>query len=74
MLVGDSSSIYKEIIELGPPVVPLLLSDLATTQRHWFTALSAITGADPVPEEDGGRILKMRDAWLNWGKENGYQW
>ena len=65
---------YKEITALGPAVVQLLLSDLAKNQRHWFTALTAITGADPVPEEDAGRILKMSEAWLNWGKENGYRW
>jgi len=71
----ENHPLYKEIIALGPAVVPLLLSDLATTTgRHWFTALSAITGADPVGEEDAGKILKMREAWLNWGKENGYRW
>src|SRR4051794_20103887 len=40
---------YQAIIRLGPPVVPLLLRDLEATGRHWFAALKAITGADPVP-------------------------
>jgi hypothetical protein len=70
----ENHLIYQEIIALGPAVVPLLFFDLEKNQRHWFTALSAITGADPVPEEDAGKILKMSHAWLTWGKENGYRW
>ena len=65
---------YQEIIRLGPPVVPLLLQDLETQRRHWFVALEEITGADPVPASDRGVIDRMAEAWLRWGKENGYQW
>ncbi len=69
----ENHPIYKEIIALGPDLIPLLLADLDKNQRHWFTALSALTGPDPVPVEDAGKILKMSDAWLRWGKENGYR-
>ena len=62
---------YQEIIALGRPVVPLLLRDLETNHRHWFAALQAITGANPVPPEDAGRIDRMTAAWLRWGEENG---
>jgi hypothetical protein len=65
---------YKEIIALGPAVVPLLLRDMQANHRHWFTALTAITGADPVLEEDAGKILKMIESWLTWGKDKGYRW
>jgi hypothetical protein len=65
---------YQEIIALGPPVVPHLLRDLEVSRRHWFTALTAITGADPVCDEDAGKIVSMVEAWLRWGKEKGYQW
>jgi hypothetical protein len=65
---------YQEIIALGPAVIPYLLRDLEVNHRHWFTALTALTGADPVPEKDAGKILAMVDAWLRWGKEQGYQW
>lgn len=70
----DNHPAYKEIITLGPPVVPLLLQDLERTHRHWFTALSAITNAQPVMSEDAGNIGKMVQAWLEWGKEQGYRW
>ena len=65
---------YQEIIGMGPTVVPLLLRDLDVNRRHWFAALASITGADPVSEEDAGDISKMTEAWLQWGRENGYRW
>ena len=52
---------------MGPAVVPLLLRDLETKRRHWFAALAAITGADPVSAEDAGNIPRMAEAWLHWG-------
>ena len=70
----DNHPAYQEIIALGMPVVPLLLRDLDRTSRHWFTALSAITNAQPVVPEDAGNIRKMVRAWLDWGKQQGYQW
>lgn len=70
----DNHPAYQEIIALGPPVVPLLLRDLEHMHRHWFTALNAITHSNPVPLEDAGNIGKMVEAWLAWGKQQGYQW
>lgn len=60
---------YQRIIGLGPAVVPLLLRELERRPDHWFWALKAITGADPVPPEDRGRVGKMTAAWLKWAKE-----
>jgi hypothetical protein len=65
---------YRKIIELGPEVVPLLLRDMEDHHRHWFPALRALTGADPVPPGAAGNIPKIVQAWLQWAKENGYQW
>jgi len=70
----DEHPAYREIIALGLPVVPFLLHDLQTNQRHWFTALSSITGANPIPKQDAGNIQKMVDAWLDWGKKAGFRW
>jgi hypothetical protein len=67
----DNHPAYREIIALGPPVVPLLLRDLERTSRHWFTALSAITNAKPIAPEDAGDIRKTVQAWLDWGKSAG---
>jgi len=65
----DNHPAYREIIALGPPVVPLLLRDLERTSRHWFAALTAITNAQPVPSEHAGNFPKMVQAWLEWGKK-----
>jgi hypothetical protein len=70
----DNHPAYKEIIALGPAVVPLILRDLEINHRHWFAALITITGENPVPDEDAGNVLKMIDHWLQWGKAKGYQW
>ena len=65
---------YREIISLGPAVIPLLFRDMESHQRHWFAALSALTGASPVASADAGRIPSMIEAWLKWGRDNGFQW
>jgi len=59
---------YQAIIQLGRRAVPLLLNELQRDHDHWFVALSAITGEDPVPPEDRGDLDKMTEAWLRWGR------
>jgi len=63
---------YQRIIAMGEPAVPWLLNRLATKPDHWFVALSAITGAKPVPLESRGRVKEMARAWLDWGNQQGY--
>ncbi|HVC95197.1 MAG TPA: hypothetical protein VND64_15990 [Pirellulales bacterium] len=67
-------SAFQEIIQMGDAVVPLMLRDLEERPRLWVWALPAITGADPVHPGDGGNIAKMSEAWLRWGRANGYRW
>ncbi|MCI0641718.1 MAG: hypothetical protein L0Y72_32030 [Gemmataceae bacterium] len=59
---------YQSIIELGQPAVPLLLRELKKEPVHWFEALKAITGEDPVKPSDWGNISGMASAWLDWGR------
>src|SRR5437868_1094596 len=47
---------YQRIIGIGPSVVPLLLRELEREVDHWFWALQAITGEDPVPPETRGKM------------------
>ena len=65
---------YQEIIAMGSSVVPCLLRDLKKEPDHWFAALRAITGAQPIPSGDRGQLAKMADAWLHWATEQGYRW
>lgn len=60
---------YQRIIGLGREAVPLLLRSLKASPDHWFAALSAITGADPVLPGERGDLIKMTDTWLRWGEE-----
>ena len=61
---------YQRIIGMGPNAVPLILGELEKTPGHWFWALHAITGANPVPQDSEGNLEKMALAWLDWGREN----
>ena len=62
---------YQQIIGMGPQAVPLILAELQHEPDHWFWALEAITGENPVPKQDAGDIEASASAWLDWGKQNG---
>ena len=64
---------YQQIIGMGNDAVALILHELKSRPDHWFWALTAITGANPIPHEDRGKINRMAEAWVRWGKENGYR-
>jgi len=63
---------YQEIIGMGPAAIPLLLRELQERGDHWFMALYAITGENPVPRQYAGRVPKMCEHWLDWGRGKGY--
>jgi hypothetical protein len=65
---------FREIISLGPAVIPLMLRDLEERPRLWVWALPLITGVDPIAANELGNIATMSQAWLKWAKENGYEW
>lgn len=62
---------YQQIIGLGPQVVPIILAELERETDHWFWALEAITGINPVNREDAGNVAKMAGVWLAWGRGAG---
>lgn len=68
---------YQRIIGMGDPAVPLILAQLKSEgddPDHWFWALTAITGANPVKAEDKGDMVKMAAAWFKWATAEGYAW
>jgi len=67
------NSAYQQIIGMGAVAVPLILRDLKQQPDHWFWALRSITGENPIQPEDRGRVAKMAEAWLVWGRQHGYQ-
>ncbi len=77
MLSSNTSDIinnkhYYSIIKLGKDVIPYILEDLRQNNNHWFSALTKITGDNPVPVEHLGNISKMTNDWIAWGKTNGW--
>jgi hypothetical protein len=78
-IAGDitRNPFYFRIVGMGRRALPFIFSRLENETKagqpdHWFPALQAITGADPVPFEDRGKIKKMAHAWLEWATREGY--
>lgn len=69
-IVLDES--YQQIIGLGPVAIPLILNELRRRPEHWYHALRALTGENPVSPATQGDVEAMRQAWLQWGREHGY--
>ncbi|MFH7027336.1 MAG: hypothetical protein ACHBN1_18525 [Heteroscytonema crispum UTEX LB 1556] len=65
---------YQQIIGMREVVIPLLFKELENNSGRWFWALKSITREDPVPPEYRGKTQQMIKAWLEWGKQRGYQW
>lgn len=63
---------YQRIIGMGPDAIALILQELQRKPDDWFWALNAITEADPVPEGAQGNLPQMTDAWLDWGRAQGF--
>ena len=60
---------YQQIINMGPPVVPLVLQELLPENGLWATALKSITGEDPVPPE-ATTLSQVREAWMEYGRRH----
>jgi hypothetical protein len=61
---------YQKIIGLGLQCVPLLLERLRESRRNYFWALDAITHQNPA--EHAESVGEAIDAWMEWGRDNGY--
>ena len=57
---------YQHVIGMGSLALPFILAELEREPDHWFWALKAITGEDPVAEEQRGDVLGMTKTWLEW--------
>ena len=73
-MVADPN--YLRIIGMGEVAVPFILRQLEIELNsgepdHWFAALWAITGENPIPAESQGNVHDMARAWLEWGERRG---
>ena len=62
---------YQQLIGMGMDVVPLMLAELKREPDHWFWALEAITGENPVPSKAVGDVGASAQAWVTWGEQAG---
>ena len=65
---------YQQIIGMGEKVLPFILKELEAKPLYWFWAVKAIAHTDPVRPADKGKVQKMKDAWLTWAHDQGYEW
>ena len=63
---------YQQIVGMGPQALPYIFREMQRRPGHWFWALRAITGVDPVREEIRGNIPEMTKCWLEWATNRGY--
>ena len=61
---------YQRAIGMGEPVIGLILEKVSRGSFHWCWALSEITGIDPAHKADS--LKEAAEAWIIWGRENGY--
>ena len=62
---------YQRIVGMGESVLPFIFRDLQTEPDHWFWALKAITGCDPVLPSHRGHLNEMTADWLAWARSQG---
>ena len=63
---------YQQIIKMGETALPMIFQELRENGGWWYPALRALTGRNPVPEAAKGRPPLNREAWLEWGRRDGY--
>jgi hypothetical protein len=63
---------YQRIIGMGPDALPLIFRQMQRAPGHWFWALKAITGEDPVMPGHAGSLPEMTRDWLRWAREHSY--
>lgn len=61
---------YLKIIGLGHRAIPWILAELEREPDYWYAALEAIARPNPVPNAE--TMPQLREAWLAWGRMNGY--
>ena len=63
---------YKQLIGLGEPALSLIFRELRREPDHWFWALEAITGENPVLDAHAGDLDAMTRDWLAWADAHGF--
>lgn len=63
---------HRRIVAMGEQVVPYILEDLRDRGGHWEMTLAEITHeSPPIPTGYPMNALGTREAWLQWGRDQG---
>lgn len=56
----------EALMSLGEDVVPLVIERMKSGNLSWgyFSLLHRLTGVDPVPEEERGKVQAMAQRWI----------
>ncbi len=65
-----NNSAYRSIVKLGKDVIPFIIEELKKEENHWFYALEALTGQNPIKQEHRGIIRLMKSDWIEWAEKN----
>ncbi|MFL0161959.1 hypothetical protein [Aquirufa salirivi] len=65
-----NNSAYRSIIGLGQDILPFIINDLKINDAHWFYALEALTGQNPIKEYHKGIVPLMKKDWIEWATNN----
>lgn len=64
---------FQAILALGAEAIPLILGELTLEPSWLLLALYQLTGETPaIDADDRGRVGRLTEAWLRWGRENDY--
>lgn len=63
---------HLRIIGMGRDILPLILRELEKRSGHWLIALEAISPINPVNPVDKTDFDLTTEAWLRWGREEGF--
>ena len=63
---------YLRIISMSHQAIPLILNELRERGGHWYQALEAILGYNPIHVRGPISIQELRERWLDWGKQQGH--
>jgi len=64
---------YLGIIGMGQDAIAFIMADLEQEPADlWSWALEAISGENPIPQEDRGDLVAEGQHWLRWAKNRGY--
>lgn len=65
---------YQKIIAMGPVALPLILQAMKREPGHWLWALEMLTNltGNASPANGSSDLIEATDAWIRWGKDEGY--